>query len=104
MTAAPTVPAVWQVVHAEALDTGRTGGRLPDPPVEVAPPQVRALAAQNTNAPGRTVRHHRRRHRHPALRPPLRVVPDPISGTPMVVARGRHHTERTVIHSLGNSS
>jgi hypothetical protein len=30
---------------------------------------------------------------------PCGVVPDPITGTPMVVARGRHHTKRTVIHS-----
>jgi iron complex transport system ATP-binding protein len=35
---------------------------------------------------------------------PCVVVPDPVSGTPMVVARGRHHAERTVIHHFGNGS
>jgi hypothetical protein len=37
---------VAQLVHAEALDPGGPGGRLPDPPVEITAPQVLALAAQ----------------------------------------------------------
>jgi len=37
---------VAQVVDAEAFDPGGPGGRLPDPAVEVAAPQVSALAAQ----------------------------------------------------------
>jgi hypothetical protein len=37
---------VPQVMDAQALDPGGPGGWLPDPAVEVAPPQVLALAAQ----------------------------------------------------------
>jgi hypothetical protein len=37
---------VAQVMDAKALDPGRLDGRLPDPAVEVAAPQVPALAAE----------------------------------------------------------
>jgi len=29
---------------------------------------------------------------------PCLVVPDPVSGTPLMSARGRHHTGPTVVH------
>jgi hypothetical protein len=37
---------VAQVMHTQALDADRPGGRLPDAAVEVAAPQVPALAAE----------------------------------------------------------
>jgi hypothetical protein len=43
---------VAQVVDAQALDAGRSGGRLPDAAVEVAAPQVVPWLLRNTNASG----------------------------------------------------
>jgi hypothetical protein len=37
---------VAQVVHTQVLDAGCLGGGLPDPAVEVAAPQMPALAAE----------------------------------------------------------
>ena len=37
---------VAQVMHTQALDAGRSGGRLPDSAVEVAAPERLALAAE----------------------------------------------------------
>jgi hypothetical protein len=43
---------VAQVMDAETFDPGGPGGRLPDPAVEVAAPQVPTLAAQEHVASG----------------------------------------------------
>jgi hypothetical protein len=39
-------------MHTQALDAGRSGGRLPDSAVEVAAPERLALLLRNTRASG----------------------------------------------------